>query len=273
MNVFRLPFRWERLQQTLMGELDAEELGSIEEFVEHATNAGADVILDPHNYARYGEHVIGSAEVSNEAFADFWRRLATKFANNDAVIFGLVNEPSELGPNGTENWLVSANLAIAAIREAGAQNLVLVPGNGWSGGASWYDDYYGTPNAEIMGGVVDPADNFAFEIHQYLDENSSGSGDECVSRSIGSERLDEVTRWAADGGHQLFLGEFGAPATETCFFAIDDLLKYLGENDDVWLGWAWWAAGPWWGDYPLSIEPEGGDHPQMDLLERHLSPE
>ncbi|KIO16911.1 glycoside hydrolase family 5 protein [Tulasnella calospora MUT 4182] len=25
-----------------------------------------------------------------------------------------------------------------------------------------------------------------------------------------------------------------------------------------WIGAAWWAAGPWWGDYFQSIEPPSG---------------
>ena len=30
---------------------------------------------------------------------------------------------------------------------------------------------------------------------------------------------------------------------------------------------AWWAAGPWWGDYMFSIEPDaGGEKPQIAWL-------
>ena len=33
------------------------------------------------------------------------------------------------------------------------------------------------------------------------------------------------------------------------------------------LGAAYWAGGPWWGSYPLSIEPVNGvDAPQMPVL-------
>lgn len=270
MNVFRLPFRWERLQRTLEGDFDSGELTALRTIVSAAKREGADIILDPHNYARYGEDIIGSDEVPNEAFADFWSRLADQFVDDDKIIFGLMNEPSQLGDNGTENWLESANAAIAAIRETGAEQLILVPGNGWTGGHSWSSDYYGTPNADVMGDIEDPGDNFAFEIHQYMDENSSGTGSDCASETVGVERLEEVTEWARAGGFQLFLGEFGTPPTETCLRAVDNLLTYLGENDDVWIGWTWWAAGPWWGDYEYSIEPTTGDRPQMAVLERHL---
>jgi endoglucanase len=44
-----------------------------------------------------------------------------------------------------------------------------------------------------------------------------------------------------------------------------------GDNTDVWLGWTYHTAGPWWGDYPFSIQPEDGiDKPQMQVLSRYL---
>lgn len=272
MNVFRVPFRWERLQRTLNDDLESTDLSYLTDIVSYATDSGAHVVLDPHNYARYDGEIIGSDAVPNSAFADFWSRLATEFADNERVVFGLVNEPNDLGDEGTEKWLESVNVAIAAIREVGAENLVLVPGNAWTGAASWTDSWYGTPNSEVMPGVEDPAGNFAFEVHQYLDEDSSGRGEVCASASVGVQRLETITQWARDGGFRLFLGEFGADANPGCLRALDNMLAYMGDNDEVWLGWTWWAAGPWWGDYFMSIEPEGGtDKPQMDLLERHLT--
>ncbi|HIB99683.1 TPA: glycoside hydrolase family 5 protein, partial [Candidatus Poribacteria bacterium] len=45
----------------------------------------------------------------------------------------------------------------------------------------------------------------------------------------------------------------------------------IDDNTDVWLGWTYWAAGPWWGDYMFSIEPKiGEDRPQMVILEKHI---
>ena len=61
------------------------------------------------------------------------------------------------------------NGAIAAIRKAGASNLILVPGNGWTGASSWTQNWYGTTNATAMLNIKDPGNNFAFEAHQYLD--------------------------------------------------------------------------------------------------------
>ena len=269
MNAFRVPFRWERLQRTLYGELHAEELSRLESFVAYATGAGATVILDPHNYARYDGDVVGSSELPNAALADFWSRLADRFGGDPRIVFGLMNEPHTMP---TEQWLSAANAAIAAIRDTGADNLILVPGNAWSGAHSWSQSWYGTPNADVMTGVVDPMDNFAYEVHQYLDSTTSGTDPSCVSETIGVERVSGYTDWLRDQGARALLGEFAGGPNATCDAAVDGLLDHLEANDDVWLGWTWWAAGPWWGDYFFSLEPgsDGSDAPQMSVLAEHL---
>ena len=68
-----------------------------------------------------------------------------------------------------------------------------------------------------------------------------------------------------------FLGEFGSATDATSLAALDDILNYVDANSDVWLGWTYWAAGPWWGNYFMSIEPENGnDRLQMSVLLQHL---
>ena len=274
MNVLRLPFRWERLQKNLFCDLSSNELARIDAFVSRATGRGARVILDLHNYARYyGEREgcdprVGGPDVPAEALADVWRRLAAHYEHNDRVVFGLMNEPCGLP---TEQWLAAANTALRAIRAAGATNLVLVPGNGYSGAHSWYADYYGTPNAQVMTAVVDPASNWAFEVHQYLDKDSSGGSPDCVATNIGSVRLERFTGWLRQHGYKGFLGEFAAGTNVVSLAALDDMLGYVDRNSDVWLGWTYWAAGPWWGPYMFSVEPAAGQNrPQMGVLTNHL---
>ena len=266
MNTIRLPFRWERLQRAFLGEFDAAEMGRLSKFVDSALQKGAYVLLDPHNYARYHGNVIDAAdEVS--ALADFWSRLARAFPD-ERVLYGLMNEPFDMT---TEQWLKDANAAITAIRKTGAKNLILVPGNAWTGAHSWTQNWYGTPNGTTMLGVVDPLEHYAYEVHQYLNGDSSGGDDSCVSRTIGSERIKEMTAWAKTHKKKVFLGEFSGGASETCLAALDDLLTAIDQDPDVWLGWTFWAAGPWWGNSTGVIEPINGvDRPQMIALRKHL---
>lgn len=270
MTTFRLPFRWERLQRTRNAAFDAAELTRLRTTVNRLTGKGAVVLLDPHNYARYGTALIGSASVPNADFADFWSRLANEFKGNPNVLFGLMNEPYDMP---TEQWVNAANAAIAAIRATGASNLILVPGNAWTGAHSWTQNWYGTANSVAMLNIRDPGNNFAFEVHQYFDSNSSGSSETCASATAGAAQLGSFTQWLRANGKKGFLGEFAVGNSATCLTALEGVLSYLDANADVYLGWTWWAAGPWWGNAWTSLEPlsGGADKPQMDVLERHLA--
>ena len=271
MNVFRLPFLWERLQPEPYIELNEAELARIDAFVDSANAAGATVVLDPHNYARYYDTIVGSQDFNVSAFGDFWARVASHFVDNGQVIFGLMNEPADME---TELWLSDANVAIAAIRETGAKNLILVPGNDYTAAHSWNADWYGTPNSVAMLDIVDPMDNFASEVHQYLDSDNSGTSPGCVNSTIGSERLVEFTAWLYENDQRAFLGEFAGGENKECLDALDDMLRHIEANGSVWMGWTYWAAGPWWGDDIFEIEPgpDGINDAQMEVLRDHLPP-
>jgi endoglucanase len=268
MNTLRVPFRWERLQGTLDGEFDAEELKRLDAVVQHATAKNLNVLLDVHNYAAYRREVIGTPNVPVAALAGLWSRLAARYKGNGKVIFGLMNEPKALP---TETWLEAANAAAAAIRKTGARNLIFVPGNGWTGAHSWHARSYGTPNAEVMLRFADPGQRHAYEVHQYLDSNYSGTHPTCRSDYAGVATLAPFTQWLRQNRKLGFLGEFGAGSDPTCLAALDAMLAFLNENRDVWLGWTYWAAGPWPKDYFTSVQPiDGADRPQMAVLLKHL---
>lgn len=272
MTTIRLGFRWERLQLTLGGPLDATYLAGLDTVVSHATSLGMKVIVNPHNYARYHGNLVGSAQVPHAQFADFWSRLAQHYQNNPQVVFGLVNEPHTMP---TEQWLTAANTAIAAIRAQGSTHLILVPGNAWTGAHAWSQNWYGTPNAQVMTGVVDPGNNFAFELHQYFDADYSGTSQTCQSAAgTGANQLQGVTQWLRTHGYKGFLAELAGANNIPCRNAVESALDHLEANADVWLGWTWWAAGPWWGEYMLTLEPTNNftvDRPQMAWLAPYLA--
>ena len=263
-NIVRLPFRWPHLQPSLNGPLDPTESGRVKSVVEEATRRGLTVVLDPHDYARYYDKPIGGPDVPDAAFADFWTRMATEFKGNPRVWFGLMNEPHDMPK---EQWLDAANAAVAAIRKAGAHNLILVPGIAWTGAHSWIS----SGNGEAMAKIVDPQNHYVIEAHQYLDADSSGTKPEAVSPTIGSERLKQFTAWCREHHQRALLGEFGAADNLTAAQATDDAMRYMENNRDVWIGFTWWSAGPWWGDYMFSLEPKDGkDRPQMSFVGPHL---
>ncbi len=270
MNFFRYQFLWETLQPQLRTPLNKADLERLKTSVRYATSRKLIVLLDPHDYARYyATNIVGGPNVSAADFADFWRRLSAEFADDPYVWFGLVNEPNKMP---TQQWFDDANAAIAAIRSTGAKNMILVPGNSWTGAHSWtLENYGGESNAKGILSIKDPLDYWAIEVHQYLDTDSSGTHDEVVSPTIGSDRLKEFVAWCRQNRMRAFLGEFGVPVVANGNAALQDMLNSMEDDRDVWMGWTWWAAGSRWGDYMFSLEPENGkDRLQMSWLKSHL---
>ncbi|AKU98191.1 Endoglucanase [Labilithrix luteola] len=267
MNTFRFGFKWERLQPQANGEFDATYANKLDAVVNYAASKGAHVILNPHNFARYYGKTVGSASMPSSVFADLWKRLATKYAGNPNIMFNLVNEPHDIPMN---EWVDAANAAIQAIRGAGAANTIIVPGNNWTGAHSW-NDGGDQSNATAMLQINDPLDNSLFEVHQYLDANSGGGSGACVSPTIGSERLKGWVDWLRTNHKKGFVGEFAGRNDATCNAAVTDMLNYMNANSDVISGWLWWAAGPNWGNYVFSLEPQNNqDRPQMSVIKPYL---
>lgn len=264
MTAIRLPFRWERLQPELFGEFDPAELARLQVTVQAATSRGLRVVLDLHNYAEYGGDRIGNGVVGADAFGDFWRRLTPYFAANDRVVLGLMNEPADIT---AQTWFAAAQAGLNAIRDAGSDQLVLVPGTIWTGASHWFDQQEGGSNAEHAVTIRDPEDNFAFEVHQYLDEDYSGTHDSCPRAGDAIDALKQVAAWMKEHGYRGFVGEFGGTGSPDCLQGLEDMARYLNGDSETWIGWTAWAAGDWWGNYPLSLQPaDGQERPQMEVL-------
>jgi len=281
MNTFRTSVLWDRLQPTINGDLSTVEFGRLDAFINATTAKGAYIVLDPHDSARFKGTLIGTTEVPLSAFGDFWGKVADHYKGNDHVIFGLTNEPHDMQ---VSTWVDAANLAISAIRATGAKNLILVPGDRWSGAWSWNTaDSWGESNASALKKIVDPGKNFAIEVHQYLDQWSSGTSAEIYGNDpdLGVKRLQDFTKWLKDNHLQGFLGEFGV-ANSTIGPAADQIgdelltrmLTYMQDNGDVWQGWTWFLAGGCWDpNYMFLAEPTNLgqpnqlDRPVMSVLE------
>jgi endoglucanase len=278
MNTFRLPFRWERLQRALNTNFNAAELASFQTTVADMVKGGAVVLLDAHNYARYASaaeissgknaDTIGSPAVPNAAFADFWKRLASLYANDNHVIFDLMNEPQGLSTE--QIWPDAAQAAVTAIRGAGANNLILIEGNEWADAKNW------PTVSDSLKNIKDPANNFAFEVHVYPDDSGGGGSDTCSNVNSAVTQLQPFTAWLKTNHARGFLGEFSAGTTihadTRCMTAIDNELKHLAANSDVYIGWTYWAGGSGFGtDNPMEYGVVNGkDSPQMIVLLPYL---
>ncbi|KAG0635943.1 glycoside hydrolase superfamily [Tuber brumale] len=251
MNTFRIPFSMERLippAQGLAGTMDATYLAALKSIATYITGKGGHAIIDPHNYGRYNGAII----TDTAAFGTWCKNIASEFKSDYNIIFDTNNEYHDMD----QELVFDLNQAcINGIRAAGATSqLILVEGNSWTGAWTWVS----SGNAASMIDLDDPHDNIAFEMHQYLDGDSSGTSQSCVSSTIGAERLTAATNWLKQNGKKGFIGEMGAGSNDACIAAVYGALCHMQQAGGVWIGALWWAAGPAWGDYYQSIEPPNG---------------
>ena len=76
-----IPFRWERIQKNIGGDLDYQEIGEIKKVVGWCADKALQVIMSMHNLGRYKkngiEYIVGSFAVSRNDFAEVWRRIVS----------------------------------------------------------------------------------------------------------------------------------------------------------------------------------------------------
>ena len=238
MTVVRVPFSWERMQQSPNSPLDPTELGRLDSVVTYANSLGLAVVLDPHDYGAYQNVTIGvPGGEPNSMFADFWSRMASHYASNPNVIFGLMNEP--VGSTMTSTtWLASAQAAVNAIRATGATNLILVSSTYWEHAVNFV-----SLNATDMINITDPANNFSYEVHQYLDYDGSGTHPDFLSVPDSVATLSGFTAWLLANNRTAFLGEIGVTSDPGALADLDAMLKYMHANPAAWTGYTYWTAG------------------------------
>ncbi len=267
----RLPFRWERLQPRLYGELDTAELARMKEVVQQAEKKHMPVILDMHNYCRRyegtTESMIGSEELPVAALGDAWKRIAQEMKGfRNLYGYGLMNEPHDLLP-GT-SWFEMAQNAIDNIRKTDRKTSILVAGNSWSSAERW-------PQAsDSLRYLRDPARKLIFEAHLYFDKDGSGTykhsyEEEQATENTGVARVSPFINWLKK--HQLkgFVGEYGVPDHDPRWLVVlDRFLRYIQKEG---VNGTYWAGGSRWGDYPLAVgSTSKTERPQMKVLQSYL---
>lgn len=270
LNLVRMPFSWERIQPVLNGNLDEIELNRIKDFLQAARNRNMAVILDLHNYGRYYvngiEEIIGSANLSIAHIKDLWTKLSLELKNNSEIWgYGIMNEPHDMLA-GTP-WFDIAQEIINGIRNSDTQTRIIVGGDSWSSAEFW------PLFSDNLKNLSDPSNNLTFEAHVYFDNDSSGRyyqsyDDEGAYPDKGIDRVNPFLDWLETNDLNGFVGEYGVPGNDARWLTmLDNLLLHLESKG---INGTYWAGGPWWGDYILSIEPgNGNDKPQMAIIQKY----
>lgn len=270
-QLIRLPVKWERLQPVLGGPLDSAELNRLITVVDITHEKGIFIIPDLHNYGRRGinrvGYIIGTPKVSVNNIKQFWSELADVLkAKKNIWGYGLMNEPHDMLV--TPTWFDIAQEIINGIREKDTSTSILVGGDHWSSAHKWMEA------SDNLKNLKDPANKLIFEAHVYFDKDNSGvyknSYDvEETNPFTAVNRVKPFVSWLKANNLKGFLGEYGVPGNDARWMvALDSLMKYMKDNC---INGTYWAGGPIWVNYPLSVEPENGkDRPQMKVLKNYL---
>jgi endoglucanase len=213
--------------------------GLVDRAVERANARGMYVILDLH-WSDVGGRApcdvgcpSGQQPMPDADSLRFWREIATRYANRPGVVFDLYNEPHDVswpcwrdgGCTATSSTpgarvayeAIGMQQLYDAVRQTGADNVVLVAGLDWA-----YD------LSGVGGGYALRGSNIVYDTHVYLRWHSS------------------VVDWEAHFGG--VSGRFAVIATE--FGSVDCsatmtawLLAYFALRGISWTGWSWSAPG------------------------------
>jgi endoglucanase len=272
LNLIRLPIKWERIQPILNGNLNESELLRIKNFLLLAQNRNMNVIIDLHNYCRYHingtDRIIGSNELSIANIKNLWTKLSLALNTYTNIwAYGIMNEPHDLLQNAT--WFDIAQEIIYGIRLNNLKTNILVAGDSYSSAERWMQYSNNLKN------LTDPSNKLIFEAHVYFDKDASGLyvndyDNEGAYPNIGVDRVAPFVNWLTINNLNGFIGEYGVPANDSRWLVVlNNFLSYIKSNC---INGTYWAGGPWWGNYILSLEPAlGVDKPQMNTLLNHLN--
>jgi len=259
-NIFRVPTAWQLATPTLGGTLSSSWLSQYDNVVNTAIQAGAHVIVDIHNYARWNNQLIGeSGGPTNAQFASLWSQLAAHYKSQPNVIFGIMNEPHDL--ISLSDWAGSVQAAVTAIRAAGATSqLILIPGSSYASAQT-----LPTEAGPYLLKVVDSdgtTSKLIFDVHKYLDSDNSGTHPDCVTDNTAV--LQTLVTWLQQNGNrQALLSETGGGNTASCETDLNTELAFVKAHSSSIIGFSVWAAGSFDTTYTLTVTPfaNGTDQP------------
>ncbi|MFY7964158.1 MAG: glycoside hydrolase family 5 protein [Chitinophagaceae bacterium] len=270
-DIIQLPFKWERVQKHLGASLDENEVAYISKFIDDCATYNISVNLVLQNFGRYNingvAHIVGGNVVTAWHLADFWKKMALFLSNKQNVYsFSIMTEPHGMTPY---HWPATVQQVINSIREVDRNTIVIVDGDNYSNPATW--EVY---NNDLKY-VLDPANKLVFNAHCYFDKNCSGKyaysyDQDGATEWTGVERMKPFVNWLNQNGRHGYVGEFGIPKNDRRWIVtMKHFLEYLQENN---IGASYWAAGSWWKDYPLSIQPVNNqDQPQLIVFSKYFN--
>lgn len=261
LTLIRIPILWERLQPSAFGALSQNDLQGLQNMINDAQDNHQHVIIDLHNFGRYYDKPM--TKESTLAFADFWSKLSIVFKDSPTIYgYELMNEPHDLD-GGCGTLATLSQSAITAIRKKD-KHIIFVPGYSWQSARDWQNQ------SNCLKDLTDPVNRLVFSAHQYFDNNFSGQTYDtsvCNDEWKGAKSIQPFLTWLQTNHLKGIFTEYGVN-DDACWTKNLDTFLHTLENNNTIIGGTYWSAGPWWGDYPLSVE---ANNPQMTILQKYPS--
>lgn len=209
----------------------------IDQQIEWAEAAGMDVILDLH-WSDRGDFGVNPDQqrMADNHSVMFWADVAARYSGNGRVLFELYNEPHDIpwqvwrdgGDSGDGFTAIGMQTLYDTVRNAGADNLVII------GGLDWAHDLSGVLGTEVDGY------NIVYATHPY--------------DLPGKQPSDWDAAWGyLTETHAVIATEFGSFSCSGQYNAT--LLDYTAQRDVSWTAWAWYPGGC---DFPALITDWAG---------------
>lgn len=192
--------------------MDATNFENYDKLMQVCLDTGAYCMIDIHNFARWDEGIVGQGGPDDEDLVDVWRQLAEKYADNDKIMFGLMNEPHDLD---IARWAETCQKVVTGIRKAGATSqIILLPGTNFASA----ETFVSTGSAKLLAAISNPdgsKDGLVLDLHKYLDINNSGQHMECTTDNV--EGFKTIADWLRENERKAIISETGASLDQTVF--------------------------------------------------------
>ena len=227
------------------------ENGTVDEIIDTYTDKGAVVVLEPHENT--GGYFTGS---QLDKLEQWWRQQADQYKDNPYVWFNTSNEPGGSNSSNSENvakWVNQNQRIINAIRNEGADNVIVVDGHYWGQDVGeWNSSPVKESKSAILGSssqLKDPEKKLVFSVHLY---------DQWI---YGQSKMADYFDRVQAAGVPLLIGEYGATKDGKFKEAVSSMFKTAVPREIGRFAWAWWGGD----DFELTTSNNGGgQHAQYD---------
>ena len=301
--LFRVPFILERLEPNLLENdppgqqtLNAAYVALIQQVLANAASVGATVVLDMHDYGGYWDAsqqlwhsvstktsgcTMGAACWSTPYHGEYlgwaWQQLATQLKGTPGLGgYDIQNEPANM--ESIYTWPQIAQMVTSEIRAVDSHTPIYIEGDCGAAAPQWVSCSYTPP----PGSTSTPTGNaylaikgghIIYEAHVYGDHDNSGTHYDWATEAAAgvttatiADYVADFDAWCQSKHYACMIGETGV-GNDSPNWNIELATGLAAEQAAGIVSFAYWAGGPWWGSYPLSIEPSGGrDAPQMSVV-------